>query len=157
MTMMIAIVPTPCKLQMCRSYVKIYCLCLEQRGEDEQRRERERRAIAAIVCLFWGLRSLSLWALGAFCFLLYHQLVLGYLHADTKPTLATGVSMGEGWRREGSCCSDHIIRVAAAAVAGSSFLYFSARLKEVLWQVIFISSRFAAAAAAVACGQSQQR
>lgn len=64
MTMMIAIVLASCKLQICRSYVKIYCLCLEQRGEDEQRTEREggkkrKRgrggAIAGIVCLFWGL------------------------------------------------------------------------------------------------------
>lgn len=56
--------------------------------------------LALFVC-FGGLRSLSLWALGAFCFLLYHQLVLGYLHAGTKPTLATGVGqVGRGEEKE---------------------------------------------------------
>lgn len=51
--MMIAIVLAPCKLQMCRSYVKIYCLCLEQRGEDEQRSKREwegERLLPLFVC-----------------------------------------------------------------------------------------------------------
>lgn len=156
--MMIAIVLAPCKLQMCRSYVKIYCLCLEQRGEDEQRSERERvreggRGSDCCHCLsVLGLAISFTLGAGGLLFFALSSTGFGLLARRHKTHTRNGSEQGQG----GSCCSDHIIRVAAAAVAGSSFLYFSARLKEVLWQVIFISSRFAAAAA-VACGQSQQR